>query len=581
MSASKSVNLSGPSPDGDESGAPRRRRRSGLNPPGPKLARLLSALIALLALGLVVTACGNSGSSSSGGGSSAEAEPSEPSEEGSANGGETEEAAAGGEHVLRIGVGAEPLPNPAAGSASGQFSAIIYDLAYAPILHMTPEGEIEPALAESWEYVTGKGIKPNTVFEFTLREGAKFSDGSPVTAEGVAKWLEYFSEGSGPFAGVFGEGATFKAVNGNSVRIELKVPNPSIPLSLSDGGQNAGFVLGEKGMENPKGLVDETDGAGPYMLDSADSVRGDHYTYVPNPNYYEPEAVKFSKVEVKIIAESSSRLQAQASGQIDVAEGEAETASAAESQGLEVVAAPFNVMYLSLNLKENPVPELEDVKVRQAMNLAIDRKSIVEALFENYAVPTSSFVPNDVDASKLEGFWPYDPEKAKKLLAEAGYAEGFELKDLVQGAYLGNLGQPLVQAAAKNLEEVGIKLDINPYSNDPEYAEAALGGTEEYSVATLGAAVSPTTSLWGVYLSPTGAVNFCGEDKKLKELYEEGASSKNPIPAWEKMWNYYTEQAYTIPLVSYDYMNYVSEDVGGVAMGKARPNPVPTEWFPK
>lgn len=526
-------------------------------------SRVLFAIAALFAMAVLLTACGDSNSSTT-----------------DSSGGETSEAASGGDHVLRIGVGAEPLPNPAAATAAGQFSAIIFDLAYASILHMTPEGEIEPALAEKWGYVED-GAKPNTEFEFTLRKDAKFSDGTPVTAQAVAKWLTYFAASSSPFAGVFGEGATFKAVDAQTVRIHLEVANPSVPLLLSDGGQNASFVLGPKGIANPKILANETNGAGPYMLDAADSVRGDHYTYVPNPNYYDPDAVKFSKVEVKIVPEASSRLQAQAAGQLDVTEGEALTASAAEDQGLEVVGAPFAVMYLSLNLKEDPVAPLKDIRVRQAMNLAIDRKSIVEALFDNSAEPTSSFVPNDIDTTSLEQFWPYDPAKAQELLDEAGYADGFTLKDLVQGPYLGTTGQPLVQAAAKNLEEVGIKLDINPYSNDPEYAEAVLGGTEKYSVATLGSGVSPTTSLWGVFLAPEGAVTFFDEDKKLTKLYEEGTNSPDPTPAWEEMWSYYTEQAYTIPLVTTKYLNYVSDGIGGVAMDVARPNPVPTEWFPK
>lgn len=527
-------------------------------------SRPLLAVAGLFAAAILLAACGGSSSDSSSTGT----------------GGETSEAAAGDDRVLRIGVGAEPLPDPAAATAGGQFSATIFDLAYEPLIHMTPDGQFEPALATKWGFVKGSA-KPNTEFEFTLRGGAKFSDGTPVTAQAVVKWLQYFTEGSGPFAGIFGEGVTFEALDGQTVLIKLGVPNPSVPIILSDGGPNAGFVLGPKGIENPKVLSKETIGAGPYMLDAANSVNGDHYTYVPNPNYYEPDDVHFSKVEVKIIAESSSRLQAQAAGQIDVAEGEAQTAAAAEGQGLEVVAAPFNVMYLSLNIKGGAAPQLKDIRVRQAMNLAIDRKSIVDALFQDYAVPSSSFVPNDIDTSKLEEYWPYDPEKAKKLLAEAGYDNGFTLKDLVPGAYLGNLGQPLVQAAAKNLEEVGIKLDINPYSNDPEYAEAALGGTEKYAVATFGALVSPTTSLWGVYLSPEGAVNFFGDDPKLAKLYEEGASSPNPTPKFEEMWDYYTEQAYSVPLVSYDYMNYVSDGIGGVEMGKARPNPVPTEWFPE
>jgi peptide/nickel transport system substrate-binding protein len=505
-------------------------------------------------------ACGGSSSSSS-------------SSSGPEAGGST--ASSGDTTVLRIGVAGEPLPDPAKSTLTSKYAATIFDLAYAPILHMSPEGEIEPALATTWGYVKEPGKKPNSVFEFDLRKDAKFSNGEPVTAKGVAEWLVYFSNGTGGFEKVLGEDPKATAVDADTVRVELSESNGSLPELLSDGGLNIGYVLSPEAMKNPKILATETSGAGQYMLEFDGSVRGDHYVYVPNPHYYDPDAIHFSRVEVKIIAEAPVRLQAQLAGQLDVAEGDDTTAESAESSGLNIVNPLLGVTYMNLDLIHDLAPELNDKRVRQALNLAIDREAIVEALFGDLGKPTSAFQKSN-PKQDLADFWPYDPERAKKLLAEAGYEDGFTLAAYAQGAYDGNTGEPLARAVAKNLAEVGVTLEVTPFQVDSEYAEKVFAF--EAPVTELGQGIWNTTAIYPPYLAPGAPLNLFGTDKVLERLYREGAESEDPEPAWEKMWTHYTEQAYVIPLVAWGNTYYYSDGIQGVAASDARASLFPTEW---
>jgi peptide/nickel transport system substrate-binding protein len=478
--------------------------------------------------------------------------------------------------VLRIGIGTEALPDPAKATVKGYWASVMFSLAYAPIFHLSPEGKVTPGLATSWRYVND-GADRNKVFEFTLRKNAKFSDGTPVTAKSVADWLTYFSKGTGPFSGVFGKKPKFEAVDDSTVRVNLATPNPRLPLVLSDGGPNAAFVMGPKAMADAKLLSSATDGAGPYMLDGKQSVRGDHYTYVPNPHYYDKAAVKFSRVEVRLIAEPASRLQTQKSGQLDVTLGDVTTASSAKSAGLKVLAAPQGVQYLVLDSKHGAVPQLRDIRVRQAINLAIDRKAIAKALLGDVGTPASAFIPADANTGQ-DDYWAYDPEKAKALLAQAGYAKGFSMKAICQGAYFGNLGEPLVRAVAKNLEAVGIKLDVTSYSTDPDYAKDVFDF--KAPVINLLQILSDTPTVYGTYIAPSGVVNFYGTDPEIVRLYNAGLKAEDPTPSWVKMWQRFTTQAYVVPLVVNPNLYYVSKSIAGVSVSKVHNSALPTEWSP-
>ncbi len=524
-----------------------------------RLAKISTAFALSAAMAITTAACGSSSSTSSG------------------TSGASGTSGTSGQSVLRLGVGSETLPNPAMATVKGYFASPFFSLAYASIFHLTATGTVEPGLAASWHYVNTSPQTRNEVFEFTLRPNAMFSDGTPVTASDVAKWLEYFVKGTGPFNGVFGKSPSFTAVGPLTVRIRMTAPNPQLPVILSDEGPNAGFVMSPKAMADPNLLSSATYGAGPYELLASQSVRGDHYTYVPNPHYYDKSAIKFKQVYVKIIADPSSRLEAQQSGQLNVSLGDVTTAAAAKSAGLQVLSVPFGVEWLVLDVKHGRAPALRDVRVRQAINYAINRAAIAKALFGATGVPKSAWVPADVNTG-MDNYYNYDPAKAKALLAAAGYAHGFTMNALTQGSYFGDFGDPLVSAVAQNLQAVGIHLNITSYSTDPVYASHVFAF--QAPVSNLVQILADTPTLYDVYLAPTAPVNFYGNDPQLVHLYEQGAASSNPFPYWKQMWQRFTTQAYAVPLVVNPTLYYVSKGIGGLAVSNIHNSALPTEWYP-
>ncbi len=523
----------------------------------------LSLLLLMVCMALGLSACGSTDSTtSSGTGGSTE------------SGSSGAEGGAGTDATLRIGAVVEPKPNIAESTEITNYSLLYYPLAYAPLIHQTASGELEPALATSWRYVEGTG-KPYTKFELTLREGVEFSDGSPVTPEAVVKWFNYFTKSTGAFKDVFGKSPKFSAA-GDKVVIQLTEPNPSLPEILSDTGSNASFVMAPKAIENPDLLTKATYGAGPYVLDASRSVPEDHSTYVPNPKYYDQSAIKFKAVEIKIIDEPASRLKAQQSGQLDVAAGDPSTIEPAEAAGLDVADSPLGVEYLVLDSKGDTAPELKDKRVREAINYAVDRKSIAAALAGKAGIPASSFLVSDVETG-MEDYWKYDPEKAKELLADAGYADGITLSTVSPGPWFGPLGEPMIHAVAQNLEEVGVKLDISTVATSAAYGEEALSGKAPVFLLIDLINVTPVT--YGTYIAPTAGLNFYESDPELVKLYDEGRSAKDPTQAWKKMWERFTSQAYVLPVVVSPNLYYVSDTVGGVETSKDHIVSMPTEWY--
>src|SRR5262249_42641883 len=149
-------------------------------------------------------------------------------------------------------------------------------------------------------------------------------------------------------------------------------------------------VASPKAVANPDLFAKGTYGAGPYTLDYANSVPADHYTFVPNKYYWDRSKIRFKQIYVKAVNDSASMLQALQAGQLDVAwSTDASTAPAAEKAGFQAVSAPFAIIFAQLNPKASKA--LADVRVRQAMNYALDRKAMASALYGKYGKASSEF----------------------------------------------------------------------------------------------------------------------------------------------------------------------------------------------
>ncbi|KQQ08491.1 hypothetical protein ASF46_14425 [Rathayibacter sp. Leaf296] len=347
-------------------------------------------------------------------------------------------------------------------------------LAYEPLIASGPDGEPAPGLATDWGYVDGSG---GTQFRLNLRDDAEFADGTPVTAEAVAASITWFvANATGPTSGSF-TGWTVEATGDLEVTITTPAPTP-IVADLLNPYNLGGNIISPEGLKNADTLANATYGAGPYVYDSADSVTGDHYTYVPNENYYDQSRIRFDKIVIRVIANMSSALSAVRSGQVDAIQGDTTVVESAESAGLDVVGAPNGFYGFFIwdwaGLKS---PALADQRVRQALNYAIDRESIASAVFGDLGTATSQPTTPGWDGydDSLTDAYPYDPDKAEALLAEAGYADGFSF-DLPYASYDPN-GSKLIQAAVEQLKQVGVTVNLTPCASLAELVDALNAGT--------------------------------------------------------------------------------------------------------
>jgi peptide/nickel transport system substrate-binding protein len=466
--------------------------------------------------------------------------------------------------VLRIGV---PFHfdqfwnSPALFRSTGGALNTEMALTYAPLFHMKPSGQIAPALATSWRtFSTGRGA--NKDFEFTLRHDANFSDGTPVNAVNVAQWLTWYAANSVSYGGVLGPKPEFTAVGPWKVRARLTFPSPGFFSILSDAGLYWGFVGAPRCIATPSLFATQTCGAGPFTMDASQTVKGDHYTYVANPYYYDKKNLKWSEVDLKVIVQSTSLLQALQAGQLDVVTPNTDPSGvqAAAAAGLKVYYASTNQWVVLLHANNNPASPLNDLRVRQAFNYAIDRKAICSAVGFGLGRPTSEWFSGDAFDPKYQNMYPYDPNKAKQLLAAAGHSDGFTFK-----TFTFNPGQvQMAQLLANYLEPLNIHEQITP---------GALGGASTFlqtPANLISASTAPTSLTYSVYLDPKSANNSVGSDATLNQLYYQGLKAKDASSVWKKMWGRATQQAYFAPVCMMPIVWYATKSIGGINVSKVR-----------
>ncbi len=453
----------------------------------------------------------------------------------------------------------------------------IRTLTNEPLIKWASDGSLAPGLALSWRYY-GTGRGPNKDFKFTLRPNARFSTGEPVTAQAVKTWLDYFFSAKGTYAGLMGPGLSIEAVGRLEVRLHLTIPNPDVPLLLSE-INNWGFVSSPKAVAAPDLLTKQTFGAGPYTLLPSKTVSGSVYTYLPNKFYYDQSKVRWSKIVVRVIPTATAMLQALRTGEIDVSDGDFSTAAPAAAAGLNVLSSPLlsaGFVFADRNgLVSKP---LADVRVRQALNYAVDRKTIVKGLWNDTTKPSSQFYASDSFDAKAENFYPYNPTKAKSLLAAAGYSRGFSFEALTCSCF-GVWGTPLFQTIAKYLDAVGVEVKVVSTATTAEWLSKSR--TKQYPVNSTALGVRPMALMWGPLLSPTALLNpFGATDPTMTKLYNQGLRAANPSQYWKAMSRRLTEQAYVLEIARTPGFFYASKKIGGFRLSVARNRPYASEWFP-
>jgi ABC-type transport system substrate-binding protein len=485
----------------------------------------------------------------------------------------TGDSGTGSTDTLTLALNGPPLTFDPARADNG--NGVIYtQLAYEPLIRAASDGSLEPGLATEWEYV-GEG---NKEFRLTLRDGAQFSDGTPVTSDAVAASLTYYVQNaSGPSA-IAVAGLTAAADGPDSVVLTSENPNPVLPELLTQTNL-VGSIISPAGLQSPDSLQATPAGAGPYVLDADRTVSGDTYTYTANPDFWDESQQEFATIVVKVIPSTTSALQALRTGQVDFITGTPQTVDTAKSAGLQVFNSPatWEGLFL-LDRGGELVPALGDVRVRQALNYAIDRESIATALFGDYGTPTDQPTTAGWDGydESLQGTYPYDPDKARELLAQAGYGAGFTLP---VNYFAVGATEAVMQTLASQLSDVGVTLELKPNPDITSYVPDLT--SKQYAASSLTFAGQPQFINVAQCWLPTSVLNPFGvSDPAFTSLYQQAAaaSGDDAETLMKQTMATVVEDAYTLPVVQSDVIYFAREGLDGIELGPTGGRVNPLDW---
>lgn len=319
---------------------------------------------------------------------------------------------------------------------------------YDALTRQTASGEIVPSVATEWSV-----IEDPPALELTLREDAAFHSGAPIDGDAVKANIERAKtlEGSA-VAGALEPVVSVDVLDPHRVRLNLKHPFPDLPAALSD---RAGMLIDPGVFDSEFPLLGA--GSGPYRAASFDPGQSIRFEAVEG--YWDPPRQATSAVEMTTIASPEDRLNALIAGQFDATEIEADQVSRAASAGLAVTSGVIGTYYrMLINTSSG---EMGTKEVRQAINHAIDREGIAAAAFDGGCIPSLQQYPSGHVAYAEDFPTPsafFDPEEARRLLADAGVGEGLEI-EIVTNA---GLYETAVEILQSNLADIGVQATITP-----------------------------------------------------------------------------------------------------------------------
>jgi peptide/nickel transport system substrate-binding protein len=329
-------------------------------------------------------------------------------------------SAEGVDEVLRIGSMVEPITFDPAGAGTGPlmpYAQAVYDT----LTVLDDEGQPAPGLASSYDW-----DEDRLKLTLGLQEGVVFSDGAPFNAEAVRANVRHFQESAGQAGPVLRLVDSVDTPDEHTVVFNLSAPDPSLPYSLA----GPAGLMGSPEMLGTDAIARDPVGTGPYRLDVDRTVSGSEYVYVRNEDYWAGE-VPYSELRILVLADETARTNALTSGQVDAAQlRQPQYALDAQNAGLtlqEVHGVWEGLFFLDRDgeLKS----ELADPRVRTALRIAIDAEAIIDNVLSGYGEVTSQIFPpySDAYVDQLDSYYTYDPERARELLAEAGYSDGLSI----------------------------------------------------------------------------------------------------------------------------------------------------------
>lgn len=417
---------------------------------------------------------------------------------------------------------------------------------------------IKPALATKWEV-----LDEGKTYKFYLREGVKFHDGTPFNAKAVVANFERILNGDLRRTSLYKPYiASVEAAGEYVVLFHLKNAFGAFLNHLAHG---AGLIQSPAAIQKWGDQIGRHPvGTGPFVF--KEWVPGDHITVVANKSYWGGKP-KVDEIVFRVVPEDATRVFQLEAGEADVATGipPTDVARLQKSPALDVlVKDSLRVIYIGMNTRKAP---LNNVKVRQAINYAINKDLIVKEVLGGLGRVSDSPLAPLTTGYYSTGGYPYNPAKAKQLLAEAGYPNGFSIKLWTpRGRYLKDYETAL--AVQQMLADVGIKAKLETmewsaylsalYDVTPETAQAEL--------FLLGWAPSTGDADWVLrplmssdLMPPDGDNSTFYSNPKVDELIKKGMTEHNP----DKRAAYYKEAQIQITKdAPWAYLHVMKQIVG-------------------
>lgn len=472
--------------------------------------------------------------------------------------------------TLVFGGNGEPV-SLESGNITDGISILVQRQIYDTLVDFKPGStDLAPGLATSW-----KANANNTAWTFTLRKGVRFHDGTPMNADAIVFNLSRWWDKSHPY-GFRDQGRTFEIVgellggykgdataviknivkvNDTTVRIDLNKPSSVLPNVMAAGyfGIASPTAIKKEGAKYGT-PASKPVGTGPFIFQSWRT--GDRVTLLPNKLYWGSKA-KVDQLIIRNIKDASQRLNELKAGTIDFANDLTPDSlrSVQADKNLVAVKRPsFNVGFVSMN---NRNQYLKNQSVRQAISMAINKKAIVDAFWNGLGVSNASFVPpvmSWANSSKVPADYKFDPAAAKKMLAEAGYPNGFSI-DLwympVSRPYFPT-PKPIAEAIAADLSAIGIKVNLKTQdwakyledrNKEPGFDMYMIGWTGDYG---------DPDNFYGAYYGANASDDINWNPANVETLLQQGraaATQEAKAKVYSQLHEITYNAAYRIPMV--------------------------------
>ncbi|EAQ04282.1 putative binding-protein-dependent transport protein (periplasmic) [Pseudooceanicola batsensis HTCC2597] len=434
---------------------------------------------------------------------------------------------------------------------------------YESLVSRNPSLELVPELAESWE------PGPDG-WTFKLREGVKFHDGADFTAEDVVFSFERAMAESSDFKEQAKNVASVEVIDDHTVKLVTDGPNPILANQLTS------IMMVDKGWAEANDIVtpqnyaadEETyavrnaNGTGPFMVESR--APEELTVLVANPDWWGKDEFpgNLDRIEYRPISNAATRVAALLSGEVDFVLDpplqDLERLRAADGLKVETVAQIRSIFFgmdqgidtlRSSNLEENP---FKDQKVREAFNLAIDREAIKRVAMEGLSFPTAMITPPGVmgNTPELDEPYGYDVERAKSLMEEAGYADGFSVQlDCPNDRYIND--EAICQAAVSMLARIGVDVQLDAIPKAQHFPKIQ-NRTSDFYMLGWGVPTLDSHYVFSYLLAKDGSWNATGYDNErvneITQLITTETDLEKRAALIDEAWQIVREEMPYLPL---------------------------------